>query len=164
MKWRDINGYENLYEASEVGYVRNKKTGKILKPVLQHNGYLHVTLYKNKKPKQFRHHRIIAETFISNPENKPHINHLDEDKANNKVSNLQWCTSKENNNYGNHIKNVVSSRQVKIVDNYGVIYNGVNEAGEKLGICPQNISKVLVGKRKTAGGLSFNYYNGDDKY
>lgn len=162
MYWKDIPNYEELYECNINGDIRNKIKGNILKPVLQKNGYKHVTLYKDKKGKQFRHHRLVAETFIPNPENKPHINHIDEDKGNNVVSNLEWCTSKENNNHGTHNNRVKQARQVKIIDNLGRVYNGVNEAGEILGVHGQNISKVLKGTRKKCGGLSFSYYRGEE--
>lgn len=80
--------------------------GKILKPVLEHDGYLSVFLYK-KGPykKKFRIHRLVCESFISNPNNHPIINHKDEDKTNNVVENLEWCDYSYNNTYNNkHIK------------------------------------------------------------
>lgn len=155
--WKDVPNYEGYYEASTHGRIRNKITNKLLKPIIQKNGYAHCSLYKNKKCKQLRWHRVIATTFLANPDNKESVNHIDECKTNNRVSNLEWCTHKENNNHGNHIENVARARRIYIQCSNGNIYHGVNQAGLALDICPQNISKVLKGKRKTAGGFSFSY-------
>ena len=72
------------------------KNGKILKPVLQKNGYLTVSLNKNGKSKTVHIHRLVAETFLTNPDKLPEVNHKDGNKLNNCVENLEWCTSKEN--------------------------------------------------------------------
>ena len=92
--WRDIPGYEGLYQVSNYGNVRsmnyNKKLGNIreLKQKLRDNGYLEVHLSKDSKRKYFLVHRLVAEAFLENPDNKPQVNHIDGDKSNNHVSNL----------------------------------------------------------------------------
>lgn len=86
-----IEGFEN-YEVSNLGKVRNIKSGKILKPQPDKDGYLRLGLYENNKKKKLFLHRIIATTFIDNPEGKPCVNHIDENKLNNDLSNLEWCT------------------------------------------------------------------------
>ena len=84
----EIEGFEN-YEVSNLGKVRNMKTGRILKPSLNHNGYLRLWLYENNKRKHLFLHKIIATTFIDNPEGKPCVNHIDENKLNNDLNNLE---------------------------------------------------------------------------
>lgn len=107
--WKDIEGYEGLYQVSNLGRVKSfrgsTKFGKpkelILKPSLINSGYHVVTLYYgNQKKRKFQVHRLVAETFIDNPEHLPCVNHKDENKLNNCVSNLEWCTYQYNNNYG----------------------------------------------------------------
>lgn len=110
-EWRDIEGYEGLYQVSNEGrvkalerYVDNYWGTKqyvrerILKGAATKGGYLEVTLCKNGKPKKFYIHRLVADTFIPNIENKPCIDHKDTNVLNNKVCNLIWCTPKENSN------------------------------------------------------------------
>ena len=100
--WKPVVGYEGLYEVSNLGRVKSLKFGKerILKPQKDTSGYLCVTLCKNNNQCQFKVHRLVAEAFIPNPNNLPQINHKDECKTNNIVSNLEWCDRKYNVNYG----------------------------------------------------------------
>lgn len=118
--WRDIKGYEGLYKVSNYGRIKSlerkdclgrSKKEKILKLSEDKDGYLLITLHKNKKVKTFKVHRLVAETFVPNPNNYPIINHKDENKINNHVSNLEWCTVKYNNNYGT--RNERSSKSQK---------------------------------------------------
>jgi hypothetical protein len=92
--WKNIINYNN-YEVSTFGKVRNTKTSRILKPA-NNGGYLYVGL-SNTKTKTFPVHRLVAETFIENSENKAHVNHKDKNSLNNHLSNLEWCSPKENN-------------------------------------------------------------------
>jgi hypothetical protein len=94
-EWRTLKNYDN-YEVSNLGKVKNRKTGRILKAHLN-GGYLIVGLSCKGKTHSHSVHQLIALTFIDNPENKPQVNHIDKDGTNNKVSNLEWCTSAENN-------------------------------------------------------------------
>ena len=98
--WKWIFGYEGLYQVSNFGRVKsfNGRWGsvQILKPVLQKNGYLTVSLCKNGKLKTVKIHRLVAETFLTNSDNLPEVNHKDGNKLNNCVENLEWCTGKEN--------------------------------------------------------------------
>ena len=92
--WRSVKDYDN-YEVSNLGQVRNKNTRRILKPSCK-GGYLVVGLSFNGIGKTFSVHRIVAKAFIVNPDNKPHINHIDKNRSNNNVTNLEWCSSAEN--------------------------------------------------------------------
>lgn len=102
--WQNIANFENLYQISNYGNVKSlnyRKTGKeqILKPTTNNDGYKLVLLYKNGSRKTLSIHRLVANAFIPNPNNLPEINHIDRDKTNNTVENLEWCTHKENTDY-----------------------------------------------------------------
>lgn len=105
--WKDIFGFEGLYKISDCGQVKSLsyyggKRQKILKLRPDKNGYLIVGLWKNRKRYTMKVHRIVAQTFIPNPDNFPQVNHKDGNPANNHVDNLEWCTAKYNCNYGEH--------------------------------------------------------------
>lgn len=112
-EWKPVNGYEGLYAVSNLGRVKSLwyDREKILKPQNNGKGYLFVNLYKDGKVKHFLVHRLVATVFIPNPEGLPEINHLDEDKTNNVVSNIEWCNRLYNNNYGNHNERSAASRR-----------------------------------------------------
>ena len=107
--YKDIEGYEGLYQISNYGNVKSlnyKKTGKdgLLKPQYDSDGYCQVSLYKHHKGKSFPIHRLVAEHFIDNPDNLYEVNHKDENKLNNCVDNLEWCSHEYNCNYGTRNK------------------------------------------------------------
>lgn len=97
-EWRDVKGYEGLYQVSNLGRARSfhNQYGRVLKPIRTTDGYSQVTLSKNGKLKATRLHILVAQAFIPNPENKPQVNHIDGNRANCHVDNLEWATSKEN--------------------------------------------------------------------
>lgn len=119
--WKDIKGYEGLYQVSNFGRVRSlnynhTNTIRILVCSVASWGYLNVTLHKNGKQKVFLVHRLVAEAFIPNPNGYKEINHKDEDKTNNLVENLEWCDRFFNINYGNRtelVKNKLTNRKDK---------------------------------------------------
>ena len=96
--WKPVVGYEKLFLISNKGRLKRIKTGNILKPTLIGRGYCscYVSLGSRNKGKLFRIHRLVAEAFIDNPDNKPQVNHIDCNKLNNNVDNLEWCTNHEN--------------------------------------------------------------------
>lgn len=113
--WKSINGFNN-YEISSLGRVRNITTGKVLKPILNGYGYYKVILYNNKAYTRFIH-RLVAENFISNPENYPCVNHKDEVKTNNSISNLEWCSHEYNNNYGTRNERIGKANSIAMLGN-----------------------------------------------
>lgn len=162
-KWKDIPGFEGLYQVSTLGNVRSLfRYRKILKQQMQPNGYKSVQLYKNKKAKFSLVHRLVAKTFISNPLNKPAVNHLNEIRSDNRVTNLEWVTNKENQNYG-HQKEKMSRSQGKTLlqfdkcNNFVASYYSGGDAQRKTGISRYKISLVANGKRKTAGGYIWKF-------
>lgn len=99
-EYREIKGFEGLYEVSNYGNVRSLKRNKILKQINIKGGYKRVSLYKYGEQYFKAIHRLVAEAFIPNPDNLPCVNHKDENPSNNNVKNLEWCDYKYNINYG----------------------------------------------------------------
>lgn len=95
-KWKPVKDFENKYEISNFGKLRNKINGHIYKNTNQYGDYFSVVLYDNGKKKNTRIHRLVAEAFIPNPNNYPCVNHIDMNKQNNRVDNLEWCTQSYN--------------------------------------------------------------------
>ena len=121
--WKDIKGYEGQYQVSNKGNVRSvdrinhigsKYSGRTLKPWYDRYGYLTVDLYKNGVRKKKRVHRLVVEAFIPNSNGFPEVNHIDEVKDNNELSNLEWCTSKYNSNYGTKIERAAQKTSKKV--------------------------------------------------
>ena len=165
--WKKVQGFDN-YEVSNLGRVRNVNTGLIKKQRMTHNGYMIVDL-KHSGIKSTKYvHRLVAQSFIPNQNNKPCINHKDENKTNNEINNLEWCNVSYNNSYNGRAKRVgeyhkkhhPSRKRVKNIDN-GEIYVSVREAGRKTGICSMSISYCLNGKQKTAGGFRWEIIIGE---
>ena len=154
--WKDIKGFEGLYMISNLGNIKSLYTNKILKPKRDKDGYLHINLYKDKKQYTLKAHRLVAQAFIPNVNNYKEINHIDENKANNIVDNLEWCSHTYNNNYGNK-KHSISKRvnQYDLNGNLIATYNSTLEARRKLKI--NNISACCLGKLKTSGGYIWRY-------
>ena len=156
--WKDIKGYEGLYQVSNLGRIKslvgwNGKEyvlrEKILKPVIHKNKYASVTLHKDKKQIGREIHRIVAETFLENPNNYPHVMHLDENKYNNKLENLKWGTAKENCNFPEHKKRIAEAMTKKVgeLNNfYG--HKHSNETKQK--IAQSRMGKYVKGKNPNA--------------
>ena len=150
-----IVGFEN-YEVSNLGRVRNIESGRVLKPRLHRDGYLVHGLYGYDKRKFLFLHRIIATAFIDNPEEKPCVNHINENKLNNDLSNLEWCTVRENNVHGTRIKRIAEKLSQKVIqldlnDNILNVFKSMRQAERETGIEATSISACCNGKRKSAG-------------
>ena len=98
--WADIEGYENLYAISSRGRCWSYKTNKFLKEAINNDGYLRFSLFKDGKHKRYLAHRLVAKSFVANPNQYPEINHINENVKDNCVENLEWCTASYNINYG----------------------------------------------------------------
>lgn len=173
-EWRDVKGYEGLYQVSSLGRIRSypnryqnkrmKACGGIMKPC-NIQGYYQVVLYKNKEHKRFMLHRLIAEAFIpnSNPSEYLFVNHKDECSLNNRIDNLEWCTHKYNINYGT--RNLrVSLKEGKRVYRYDLkgnlidSFHSTGEAARILGFTGNShIRQVCNGKRNKAYGFKWSY-------
>lgn len=178
--WLPVVGYEHLYEVSNLGNVKSlgrvvpysdgrirTYTGKLLNPSEKgkrenaEKGYLEVRLTDdNKISKNYVVHRLVATAFIPNPENKPTVNHIDGNKHNNNVDNLEWATYSENNQhaYDNNLKSDnVKVGKYDLNSNLISVYNSIHEAGRENNCNISNIHSVCNGKRRVAGGYIWKY-------
>lgn len=181
-KWLPIKGYENYYEVSNIGRVKSlnrviiKKNGrrnsvkeKILKQN-KHDGYLYVSLTKNCKYKYLTVHRLVAEAFIPNSENKPTVDHINTVRTDNRVENLRWCSYKENNrnelsrkhlsesckkNRKNGIYDFFNKRVICVET--GEIFESARKASNFLELKQNDVARCAQGKSKTAGGFKWEY-------
>lgn len=173
--WRNVKGYEELYQVSNYGQIRSVDRfvgyrykgkqriykGRLLKQV-ERNGYLSVSLSKGNIIKQKSIHRLVAEAFLPNPSNLPLVNHIDENKKNNMVSNLEWCSCAYNTNYGCGRKKQAESQQ-KIVLQYDKDGNLLNQypsatiAALKNGYNLKTISQCCRGRTKSAYNYIWRY-------
>ena len=165
-EWRDIKGYEGKYQVSSHGRVKSlnyhrEGKEKILKPEVLKKGYLRVDLHNGAKRNKIQVHRLVAEAFIDNPNNYPQVNHKDENKQNNHVENLEWCTNKYNANYGTKLEKISKGKnwrasKVECIET-GEIFDSLIEAEEKYNIKYQSISACCRGITYTAGGYTWKY-------
>lgn len=154
---KEIKGYEGLYEIDEDGTVYTKTRKGTNKNVIRSHddchGYLTVQLFKNGVGTRFKIHRLLAETFINNPENKPTVDHIDRDRRNNRLSNLRWATYKEqreNQKSG-------EKRVIAVKENKKHIFESISECARFINSSPGNVCNVCKGKRKTANGWKIEY-------
>lgn len=164
--WKPIKGFET-YEISSYGKVRNAVTGKVLAQRLHE--YFLVNLYKNGKLSTKLVHRLVAGAFIPNPSHLPCVNHKDENKKNNNVSNLEWCTYKQNCNYGTRNSRISQhntgkkynyssneNRKIKVIaisnDGKKYHFDSIDQCARELGLFRSNANRVLHGYLNTTGG------------
>lgn len=169
--WKDIAGYEGLYQVSNLGRVKSlaklcghRPKGETILNIQDIRGYKRVTLCKDNKLKKFQIHRLVGLAFIENPENKPCINHKDENKANNNVDNLEWVTWKENTNYGHCIEKFSKKTKKTIQEKCGQkvkcaetgkIFPSLKEAARWCNGSWSEISACTRGKIKKAYGYTW---------
>lgn len=172
--WKDIPNYEGLYQASNLGRIRSLDRkiyvnsenqhckfnceqfikGKIMKSKLTKDGYYEIGLTKNRKVKYIRTHRLIAITFIPNPNYYPVINHKNHNRLDNRIENLEWCTVWYNNRYSK------ARKVVQLDKNYNLIkiWECMSDAHRTLGLSVSNISKCCINKKFTTGNSYWRYY------
>ena len=175
--WKPIDDYEGLYEVSSDGRVRSLyRYKKELKPNIGRGGYYYIQLWNKGKCKCVSIHRLVAEAFCDNPERKPFVNHIDENKLNNNVENLEWVTHKENCNHGTAIARRVKhtdfakrnidrriqqlkvSKPIAMYTKDGVFvrtWESASECSREMGWTQSCIREVVRGNRKTAYGHVF---------
>lgn len=193
-EWRDIPHYEGLYQVSNLGQIRSidrfvrrgigttkMLKGIILNPLFQRNGYIFVILSKNGKTKRMAIHRAVALAFIPNPDNKSEVNHINEDKRDNRVSNLEWITIHDNRCYGTRIERGIANRdqtgkkngmfgrkgamnpqsrkilQYDLSGNFIREYENIRIAAEMTNSNPSSISRVAKGYIKQTNSFIWRY-------
>lgn len=176
--WFEIPDYEGLYQVSDLGRVKTlnyKRSGKekILIPTIGKNGYKVVTLTKNGKQRKYYIHRLVAMAMIENPfpDKWVQVNHRDEDKMNNRVENLEWCSASYNTNYGTGPKRRLDNRhtdgitlsiqcgrsyKVLCVET-GEVFMSTRDVERKLGYDYSNIASCCRGNQKTSYGYHWKY-------
>ncbi|WP_304612688.1 NUMOD4 domain-containing protein [Paramuribaculum intestinale] len=184
-EWRDIPGYDGLYQVSSLGRVKHlavkatpgsgryAKTETIRKQNFMKNGYLVVDLYKDNIRKTWLVHRLVALTFIPNPDDLPYVNHIDSNRANCALSNLEWCTASQNiqhsydaNNRREKMnwKSGIENKRAKAILMLDKVsrkvlrrFDCIRDAERELGILNNCIVRCLKGKSKTSGGYIWVY-------
>lgn len=158
-EWEKIKNHPK-YSCSNFGNIRNDETGMILNGTVNNKGYKRYDICENGKRLVLNPHRAVAEAFIPNPDNKSYINHIDGDKTNNNVSNLEWCTPKENTSHSlNVLGNKVGglNKKAVICVETGILYPSQRAAELELNIPKGKVSSCCAGKRHSAKGLHFKY-------
>ena len=164
--WKPILQYEAFYEVSNKGRVRSLRTGGIMRMRIGRDGYVRVSLTKDGKQTHKLLHRLLAIAFIPNPDNFAEVNHKNENKQDNSILNLEWCTHKYNSNFGTRLKRIAISNYEPVIqytkDGKEIArYKSQKEAMEKTGIQSRHISCCCKGKRKTTGGYVWRYAKND---
>lgn len=165
--WKDIDNFEG-YQISSFGKVRCFRdfhgnitdSFRILNPIADKDGYLYVDLYKDGKQKHKRIHRLVAEAFLE-PQKDKVVNHIDGNKINNRYTNLEWVTPKENSTHASE-NGLYKTRPIKIVET-GEIFDSVKECAKALRVHPSDINHAISGSKKFRQDLSFEYV-ADDEY
>lgn len=163
--WKDITDYEGLYLISDLGNIRNFRTGRILKKQRNTRGYHKVNLSKNGKLQTVYVHKLVANHFLSNPNGLLEVNHINENKLDNRVENLEWCTRSYNVNYGNRTEKqkIKLSKPVRQFSKRGEIiasYPSIIQAGRENKLSNSCISACCRGLRHTCGGYVWQYAAG----
>lgn len=166
MLWKTIEGTNGEYQVSDTGLVKTTKTGRILRPAIDARGYERVCLFKMDRDRRYKVHRLVAMAFVPNPDNLPQVNHIDGNKRNNNVSNLEWITNegnmrhaKEHGLRAGHERFCESRRKPVIATNIEtgerIVFESILAAVK--GIGTNHVTAVIKGQRKQAKGYTFAF-------
>ena len=169
--WKNIEGFEGLYQVSSEGRVKSLERKvhhgrtvkeRILKPNMDRGGYLLVYLYAGGKRKTLKVHRLVCQAFHDNPDNKQEVNHINEDKTDNRACNLEWCTRIENVNHGSRNERSAKALskpicQYTLDEKIVKTWASLTEVKRQTGFGQSHISEVANGNRKTAYGFIWKY-------
>ena len=165
--WKDIEGYEGLYQVSNLGRVRSLghdkyHPGRMLKPGKDRNGYLFVNLYKNGEPKHCSIHRLVAIAFIPNPDNLPEVNHINEKKQDCRVENLSWVSRIQNCCHGSRTQRSAEKHSKRVAQytldgTLVAVYPSTHEAARQTDFKQSSISACCCEKLKTYKGYIWKY-------
>lgn len=150
-----IHGFEGLYSVNRHGDVRSEKSGKLFSKCKNSHGYVTIILRKDGIPYSKKVHRLVAETFLPNPENKREVNHIDGDKANNALSNLEWTTPSENIRHAVNT-GLLPSKRMRIIET-GEEFSSAVECAKSINGSYADIYHCLNGERKTHKGYHYEY-------
>lgn len=169
--WKFIDGYNDRYQVSNLGRIKslnwhNEGYERLMVPQKDKKGYLRVILCKDKKGHPNKVHRLVAKAFILNPENLPQVNHKNENKEDNRVSNLEWIDNLRNSNHGtrkirlskSHIGISTGTKSCKIIED-NLIFKSQAAAARYLNVSKSCVSDACLGKSKTCKGKHIIYYN-----
>lgn len=162
--WKDVIGFEGIYQVSNLGHIksmpRQGTKGGLLQGHSDIRGYINVTLRKNGLQYTQKLHRLVAEAFIPNPDLLPEVNHINEIKDDNRVENLEWCTSAYNHEYGTRTQRASThcGKPIRCIET-GIEYTGAKWAANILHLDPSGITKALKNPHRTCGGYHWEYIN-----
>ena len=162
MRWKPVVGFEEYYLVSDGGQVWSLYRHKTLIPAIDRYGYEKVALWKDNKSHTRTVHRLVAQAFVPNPNNLTTVNHINEDKTDNRAANLEWLSIADNVNHGTRNERMADTKSKCPVERISpdggvVIYKGVKDAWRKTGITRSCISLCCKNIRKTAGGYKWRY-------